>query len=162
MLDKEELFKLFSGQRPRRVPVIPFVMQYAAKVADIPYRDYCTKPESMAQSQIRCLKEFDYDAVNVSSDAHRLADALDGDLFFPVNGVPVVKDPPIKSPGDLEGLSVPEPTRVERCRQRIRAIELIKETNPEITVIGWVEGALSDASSIFGPTNAMKAFYKDR
>ncbi len=162
MLSKKELFKLFSDQRPRRVPVIPFVMQYAAKIADISYRDYCKKPESMAESQLRCLEEFDYDAVNVSSDAHRLAEALGGDLFFPENGVPVVKDPPIKSSDDLKGLSVPDPTGTERCRQRTRAIELLKEQRPEVTVIGWVEGALSDASSIFGPTNAMKALYRDK
>jgi len=162
LLSKKELFKLFSDQKPRRVPVIPFVMQYAAVIAGISYRDYCKKPESMAESQLRCLEEFDYDAVNVSSDAHRLAEALGGELFFPEDGVPVVKDPPIKSAGDLKGLSVPDPTQAERCRQRIRAIELLKKKRPEVTVIGWVEGALSDASSIFGPTNAMKAFYRDR
>ncbi|MBS3788389.1 MAG: uroporphyrinogen decarboxylase family protein [Candidatus Bipolaricaulota bacterium] len=162
MLSKKELFKLFSDQRPRRVPVIPFVMQYAAKIAGIAYRDYCKNPESMAESQLRCLEEFDYDAVNVSSDAHRLAEALGGELFFPEDGVPVVKDPPIKSAEDLKGLSVPDPTKAERCRQRIRAIELLNEQRPEVTVIGWVEGALSDASSIFGPTNAMKALYRDK
>lgn len=162
MLNKKELFKLFSSQMPSRTPVIPFVMQYAAEIANIPYIDYCTKPEAMAESQIRCLEEFDYDAANVSSDAHRLAGALGGEIFFPENGVPVVKEPPIKSPEDLEELSVPDPIKVERCRQRIKAIELLKKNNPELTVIGWVEGALSDASSIFGPTNAMKAFFKDR
>lgn len=162
MLSKKELFKLLYDQRPRRVPVIPFVMQYAAVIAGVSYRDYCKKPEPMAESQLRCLEEFDYDAVNVSSDAHRLAEALGGELFFPEDGVPVVKDPAVKSPDDLKDLSVPDPMEEPRCRQRIEAIEILKNNDPEVTVIGWVEGALSDASSVFGPTNAMKAFYKDR
>lgn len=162
MLSKKELFKLFSDRKPRRVPVIPFVMQYAAVIAGISYRDYCKKSDPMAESQLRCLEEFDYDAVNVSSDAHRLAEALGGELFFPEDGVPVVKDPPIKSPDDLKDLTVPDPMDEPRCRQRIKAIELLKEERPEVTVIGWVEGALSDASSIFGPTDVMKAFYRDR
>lgn len=162
MLSKKELFKLFSDQKPRRVPVIPFVMQYAAVIAGISYKDYCKKSESMAESQLRCLEEFDYDAVNVSSDAHRLAEALGGELFYPEDGVPVVKGPPIKSPEDLKNLTVPDPVEEPRCRQRIKAVELLKEEMPEVTVIGWVEGALSDASSIFGPTNAMKALYKDK
>ncbi len=162
MLRVEEFFQIFAGDKLPRVPVIPFVMQYAAKVAGIRYRDYCTDPEAMAESQVKCLEEFDYDAVNVSSDAHRLADALGGDLFFPEDGVPVVRKPPIRGPGDLQGREVPDPREFPRCVQRIEAIKLIKEYNPRMTVIGWIEGALSDASSIFGPTNALRAFYTDR
>ncbi|MFP3953027.1 MAG: uroporphyrinogen decarboxylase family protein [Candidatus Bipolaricaulota bacterium] len=162
MFQVEELVQIFDGIKLPRVPVIPFVMQYAAKIAGIHYRDYCTDPEAMAESQIRCLEAFDYDAVNVSSDAHRLADALGGDLFFPEDGVPVVREPPIKGPKDLAGLEVPEPREFPRCVQRIEAIKLIKEYDPRITVIGWIEGALSDASSVLGPTNALKAFYTDR
>ena len=160
MLVAEELLRIFSEDKPRRTPVIPFVMQFGAKQAGIDYRDYCTDSGAMAESQISCLERFDYDAANVSSDAHRLAEALGGDLYFPRDGVPVVKDPPIKSEKDLDNLEIPDPVDVPRCRQRIDAIKVIKDYNTDITVIGWVEGALSDASSIFGPRNALKAFYK--
>lgn len=162
MDSEQRLTRLLDGELPDRVPVIPFVMQYAAQIADVPYRDYCTKPEAMAEAQIRCMEKFNYDAVNVSSDAHRLAEALGGELHFPEDGVPVVKKPPIVSSTDLGDLEVPDPLETSRCRQRIKAIELIKDYDADIPVIGWVEGALSDASSIFGPKQALKAFVKSR
>lgn len=148
------------GINPARLPVIPFVMQFAARIAEVPYRDYCRDPGAMAESQIRCLERFDYDAVNVSSDAHRFAEALGGELFFPENGVPVVKKPPVESKDDLSEKDVPDPRDLSRCQQRLEAIELIKNYNPDITVIGWIEGALSEASSIFGPNETLKAFYR--
>ena len=161
MLKLKELMKAIKkGVNSTRLPVIPFVMQFAARIAEISYRDYCRDPEAMAESQLRCLEKFDYDAVNVSSDAHRLAEALGGELFFPKNGVPVVKKPPIETERDLSAKSVPDPRDLPRCRQRLEAIEFIKNHNPEITVIGWIEGALSEASSIFGPNRALKAFYR--
>ena len=162
MNSNQRISVLLEGDLPDRVPVVPFVMQYAAQLAGITYRDYCTEPEAMAEAQIRCLEEFGYDAVNVSSDAHRLADALGGELYFPENGVPVVREPPISSPEDLDGLEVPEPEEVPRCRQRIEAIKIIKDYDPDVPVIGWVEGALSDASSIFSPRKALMAFVKSR
>lgn len=162
MLSTEELFKLFSSHEPRRIPVIPFVMQYAAKVAGVSYRDYCTRAEAMAEAQICCQEMFNYDAVNVSSDAHRLADALGGELDFPEDGVPVVKKSPVSASEDMDKMSVPNPYEAKRCRQRIKAIRLIKDYDPDITVFGWIEGALSDASSIFGPKNTLKSFYRNR
>ena len=160
MLKRKELMEALAGVNPTRLPVIPFVMQFAARIAEVPYRDYCRDPGAMAESQIRCLERFDYDAANVSSDAHRLAEALEGELYFPKNGVPVVKKPPIESKGDLSEENVPDPRCLPRCQQRLEAIELIKNYNPDITVIGWIEGALSEASSIFGPNETLKAFYR--
>lgn len=159
---KQRLKILLDGELPDRVPVIPFVMQYAAQVAGISYREYCTKPGAMAESQIRCLEEFGYDATNVSSDAHRLADALGGELHYPEDGVPVVRKNPVTSPSDLDKLEVPDPNEAPRCKQRIRAIEKIKDYDPDIPVIGWVEGALSDASSVLGPKKALMSFVRSR
>ncbi len=160
MLKRKELMEALEGVSPTRLPVIPFVMQFAARIAEIPYSDYCRDPEAMAESQITCIERFDYDAANASSDAHRLAEALGGELYFPEDGVPVVKKPPIKSKGDLLEKDVPDPRDLSRCQQRLEAIELIKNYNPDITVIGWIEGALSEASSIFGPNETLKAFYR--
>lgn len=160
MLKRKELMEALAGVNQTRLPVIPFVMQFAARIADVPYRDYCQEPKAMVESQIRCLERFDYDAANVSSDAHRLAEALGGEIYFPENGVPVVKKPPIETERDLTAKSVPDPRELPRCRQRLKAIEFIKDHDPEITVIGWIEGALSEASSIFGPNETLKAFYR--
>ncbi len=158
----ERILKTIRSERPDRPPVIPFVMQYAAKVAGIDYRDYCKDGDAMAKSQLECLREFGYDAANVSSDAHRLADALGGKLDFPKNGVPRVTEQPIKSEEDLEKASVPDPREAERCLERLRAIERIKEEGPDIPVIGWIEGALSDASSIYGVKETLIDFKKNK
>lgn len=151
-----------NHKMPDRVPVVPFVMQYAAKVAGINYKDYCTDAEAMSESQLQCAKEYGYDAVNVSSDAHRLADALGGNLKFPKNGVPTVKVPPIQKPNDLKKAKVPDPTQALRCRQRIKAIQIIHRRDPETPIIGWVEGAVSDASSVYGVKNTLKAFHTEK
>lgn len=160
MLDR--ILKTIGTEKPDRPPVIPFVMQFAAKVANIDYRDYCKKGEKMAEAQLKCWKEFGYDAANVSSDAHRLADALGGELDFPKNEVPKVIDPPIKSKEDLAKSNAPDPREAERCAERLEAINMIKEEAPELPVIGWIEGALSDASSIHGIKETLIALRKDK
>lgn len=157
----ERILKTLRSEKPDRPPVIPFVMQYAAKVAGVNYRDYCKDGDAMAKSQLKCIREFGYDAANVSSDAHRLADALGGKLDFPKNDVPRVVEDPIQSEEDLKEASVPDPWEAERCAERLRAIEKIKEENPDIPVIGWIEGALSDASSIHGVKETLVDFKKN-
>lgn len=157
----ERILKTIHSEKPDRPPVIPFVMQYAAKVAGVDYRDYCKDGDAMAKSQLECIKKFDYDAANVSSDAHRLADALGGELDFPKNEVPRVVEEPIKTEEDLEEAKIPDPEEADRCVERIRAIEKIKEENPEVPVIGWIEGALSDASSIHGIKETLIDFKRD-
>lgn len=161
MSRRNRLEDVIFGRLPDSVPVIPFVMKYSAKIAGISYRDYCTSSKGMAESQLKCLERFGYDATNVSSDPHRLAGALGGKIRFPEEGVPVVEEPPIKSREDLRTTQIPDPKDDPRCRQRLKAIEIIKNRNPQIPVIGWVEGALSEASSIIGPINALRAIKKD-
>lgn len=157
----ERILKTIRSEKPDRLPVIPFVMQYAAKIAGVNYRDYCKDGHAMAKSQLKCIREFGYDAANVSSDAHRLADALGGKLDFPKNDVPRVVEEPIQSEEDLKQATVPDPREAERCAERLRAIERIKEEAPEIPVIGWIEGALSDASSVHGVKETLVDFKKN-
>lgn len=159
---RERIYKVIEHQIPDRVPVIPFVMQYAAKISGIKYRDYCTDAKAMAKAQLRCIEEFGYDAVNVSSDAHRLADALGGELNFPVNGVPTVKVPPIRTPQDLQEAKVPDPYQEPRCKQRLKAIQIIRQKAPGIPIIGWIEGALSEASSIYGVKKTLMSFHTNK
>lgn len=157
----DRMKNVINSRKTDRVPVVPFVMQYAAEIGGINYRDYCTDSVAMANSQLECRKKFSYDAVNVSSDPHRLAEALGGKLNFPENGVPSVIENPIESTADLKNFDVPDPLEEERCLQRIEAIEIIKDKAPDVPVIGWVEGALSDASSIFGVKKTLMAFHRN-
>lgn len=162
MNSKERVLKAINFGSPDRIPVIPFVMQFAAKVAGVGYRDYCKTGEKMADAQYRCWRKFGYDGVNVSSDAHRLAEALGGKVAFPEDGVPYVAEPPIKTREDLQTAQVPEPLEFYRTKERIKAVEILSdELSGKVPIIGWVEGALSDASSIHGFQQTLAEFYKN-
>ena len=78
MTPLERYLAVCNGQLPDRAPVSPFIMQFAARVAGVSYRDYCLHGEIMAQAQITCSRRFGYDSVNVTSDAVREYQALGG------------------------------------------------------------------------------------
>ena len=67
MTPLERYLAVCNGELPDRAPVSPFIMQFAAQVAGVSYRDYCLSGEVMAHAQMTCAKRFGYDSVNVTS-----------------------------------------------------------------------------------------------
>lgn len=147
MTPLERYLAVCTGQLPDRAPVSPFIMQFAAKVAGVSYRDYCLYGETMAQAQIACVKKFGYDSVNVTSDAVREYQALGGPTAdFGDESVPAAEPEPfIKDLDDLKRLRLPDPLGDNPMREQIKALKILLHELPDQPVYAWVEAPFQES-----------------
>ena len=88
MTSYERYIAVCELRKPDRVPVSPLIMTFAAKLAGIPYREYCLYGEKMAEAQLVSIRRFGYDSVNVTADAMREAEAIGAPVFWQDDEVP--------------------------------------------------------------------------
>ena len=71
------------------------------------------------------------------------------EVEFPADNLPLNRNPLIAEPGDLKKLVPPNPATGRRMSDRLEAIRLFREkAGGEIPIMGWVEGALAEASDL--------------
>lgn len=147
MTPLERYLAVCKGQLPDRAPVSPFIMQFAAQVAGVSYRDYCLHGEIMAQAQMTCARRFGYDSVNVTSDAVREYQALGGPVAdFGDESVPAAEPEPfIKDVNDLKRLRLPDPLGDNPMREQITALKILLHDLPDQPVYAWVEAPFQES-----------------
>ncbi|HZQ10747.1 MAG TPA: uroporphyrinogen decarboxylase family protein, partial [Anaerolineae bacterium] len=147
MTSLERYLAVCKGELPDRAPVSPFIMQFAAKVAGVSYRDYCLDGEVMAHAQMTCQRRFGYDSVNVTSDAVREYQALGGPVAdFGEESVPAAEPEPfIKDLDDLKRLHVPDPLGDNPMRQQINALKILLHELPDQPVYAWIEAPFQES-----------------
>src|SRR5919202_1998202 len=148
MTPYERYMAVIKGELPDRAPVSPFIMQFAAKVAGIEYKDYCESGEALAFAQATCVRRFGYDSVNVTSDAVREYAALGGPVAnFGPESVPAAEPEPfIKDLDDLKKLKLPDPLGNNGMHEQIKALKMLLKELPDQVVYGWVEAPFQESS----------------
>jgi MtaA/CmuA family methyltransferase len=152
---------VLQGKTADRVPVFPLLMFMAADRAGLSYREFASNGTALAEAQINIFKNYRVDAVTVCSDAFRVSADLDGDIVFPENQTPYLKNHLVKDKNDLLGLKRPDPMKkTGRMRDRIHAVEiLVKHIGKEALVFGWVDMPFAEACDIAGLSEFMMIMY---
>lgn len=147
MTPLERYLAVCNGQLPDRAPVSPFIMQFAAKSANVSYRDYCMSGEVMAYAQATCVRRFGYDSVNVTSDAVREYQALGGPTAdFGEDSVPAAEPVPfIQDLADLKRLRLPDPLGDNPMRNQVNAVKILRRELPDQPVYAWVEAPFQES-----------------
>lgn len=137
-------------REPDRVPVSPLIMTFAARLAGIPYSDYCRYGELMAQAQLQCVRRFGYDSVNVTSDAVRESEAVGAPVFWQEDEVPGAGGEPfIQGRDDLKKLRLPDPLGDNRMHEQIKALKILRqELGDDEVVYGWVEAPFQESAML--------------
>lgn len=150
-------------REPDRVPVSPFIMTFAARLAGIPYSDYCRYGEVMARAQIECIRRFGYDSVNVTSDAVREFEALGAEVFWQEDEVPGAgQEPFIKDRDDLKRLSLPDPLGDNRMHEQIKALEILREElGDDEVAYAWVEAPFQESAMLRNINYFMTDIYEN-
>ena len=160
MKSRERIYNVLEGKPVDRSPVVPLIMQYAAKNAGIPYSQYCRDYKSLVHADIKTYELLHYDMISVISDAFREAYDLGENVEFPHDGVPYCKDFILKEYSDISKLKKADPVNSERMSDRIKGVELFKkEIGEDVPVLGWVEGAFAQACDLRGVDNTMMDIY---
>jgi uroporphyrinogen decarboxylase len=126
-------------------------MHFAARYAGYSYGAFASDHKALVESNLRCLEDFDADAVGLISDPYRETAAFGARISFPEENVPVCEQPIIKTHEKVVSLEIPDVRNSERTRDRLLAArELRAKLGEDTPVIGWVEGPLAEAGDLAG------------
>lgn len=152
MNKKEKLSQLFDkGSIDNDVFFRPLLMHFAASYAGKTYAEFASDYKALVESNLRCLYDFDIDAVGLISDPYRETSAFGAEVTFPDEAVPKCHDIIIQTIDDIKALKNPDVYKAERTMDRIKAAELLsREVGSEVPIIGWVEGPLAEACDLAG------------
>lgn len=134
-----------------RLKFHPILMHFAARYAGYTYGEFASDHRVLVESNMKCLEDFELDAVGLISDPYRETSAFGAPIKFMPEGVPQCKGILVKSNEDLKKLKNPDVYKEERTLDRIRAgMKLKKQVGSEVPVIGWIEGPLAQSCNLAG------------
>lgn len=126
-------------------------MHFAARHCGYSYRQFASDHRALVDSNLRCLEDFELDAVGLISDPYRETSAFGAQVTFPEEGVPRCMRVLVENMAQLEALKNPDVFKAERTLDRILAgRELRKRVGSSLPVIGWIEGPLAESCDLAG------------
>jgi MtaA/CmuA family methyltransferase len=152
-----------DGRPVDHLPTMPITMMFAARLAGIPYRDYCTDYRLLAPAQVAVARQFGFDHVSAISDPAREAVDLGAPVTWFPDQPPALDDTNalLADPATLASLAIADPLGGGRMTDRVRGIELLRALAPELLVEGWVEGPCAEGADLRGISTLMLDFGDD-
>jgi uroporphyrinogen decarboxylase len=131
-------------EEPDRVPLFLLFTIYGAKELGLSIRDYFSRPEYVAEGQMRLQKKFGGDCLNPFCYAAVEVEAWGGEVIFAEDGPPNAGLPPIRSPEEIESLEVPLVEESPGLLFGLRTIELLKkQVGDDVPIMGSVVSPFS-------------------
>ena len=142
--------------KPDRLPVIPQIFGHAAKILDVPLRDYCSDGGTLAKCQLYALAYYQYDAVFAIADVGVEAEALGAKLEYRNDQYPFIHDYAFNHMTNLAAVKVPNPGQDGRMPEIIKSIQIMRQAvGDEALVVGCVLGPLTLAAQLLGMETAL-------
>ncbi len=145
-----------------RPPFHPIIMRWAARYANVTYRDFCLNYSTKCDSMIKCAKDLDLDWVTVMSDPFCEASAFGLDIEYPKDDLPVDHSGHLTELAAVEGLQPFRALEHERTTNRIEEIrEFKRRVGDRYFIVGWVEGPVAEYADLRGASRAAIDFLQD-
>ncbi len=166
MTSIERVRKTIKGEPVDRLPAQPMAMMYSAQHAGIPFIDYTKDGRKMAEAQLKFVSDFGLDCLLTCSDPAREVIDIAGDGsvdWFTDQGPAINEDrAALADKLRLRTFSVPDPLNGGRMHDRVKSIELMRQTaGPGMSIVGWIEGPLALAAELRGLNAIMLDFGDD-
>lgn len=151
-----------NGALPGLVLFRPILMYFAANFIGRTYGEFASDYKVLAEANLRCMEEFDFDMLGLISDPYRETSAFGAKIKYIPDGVPRCLNYVVETTDDITNLKNPDVYKSERTLDRIKAGELLsKKTQGNIPIIGWIEGPLAEACDLAGVQNIMMQLMMD-
>jgi len=161
MNSRERILKALALEKSDRIPVVPFIITFAAEYGKVRFIEYATNPNVLAKSQEAVARRFQIDAVYVDSDPVVEIEAMGARVHYPEDESAVVLEPTLKTPEDMTLLRVPDPEKDGRLPVWINAIQILKETvGEEYAVFANINGPFAAAAQLLGIVETAKCMRK--
>ncbi len=161
---RELVLAHLAGSPVERLPSMPITMMFAARLAGIPYADYCRDHRLLARGQHLVAERFGFDHVSCISDPTREASDLGARIEWFTDQPPAIDegDALLADASTLASLRMPDPLGGGRMTDRVLAVELLRAGGgPARLVEGWVEGPCAEAADLRGINTLMLDFFDD-
>lgn len=151
MTPKERVFAMLAHKPVDRVPVMPFICNWAAHVAGYKLGEYHTNGKIMAEAQLKAWKLHGLDLVNPDSDNYYIAEGLGVKTQIMEDSTPTVIDRPVKELDDVKYLQIPDPYKDGRMPVILEAIERLADAvGDQVIVRSPGTGPFSLAGHLYG------------
>ena len=140
-----------------KIPFNPFVMHLAASLMNVDYsKEYCQKPETLVEGQLKLVELFGIDHVHVATDAYREANAWGVDVHFESHTPAPISGTELKIE-EFDSVETPDLLENQRIQDRIKAVEMLnKKIGNKMCVVGWIEAPLSELCYMFSMEKIME------
>ncbi len=140
------------GEAVDRLPFHPLVMQFAARQAGVPYREYCLEPVRHADATIHCAEHLGLDWTHAGGYPYCEAIAYGLEVEFPEDALPRERGPLIEDPErDLDKIRVLDIEDHELLMKRVELVgEYRRRAGDDLFVCGWFEGPLAEYADLRG------------
>jgi MtaA/CmuA family methyltransferase len=164
MNSRQRVLAHLDGHPVDRLPLMPITMMFAADLAGVRYRDYCTDYRLLAEAQIRTAEQFGFDYVNTMSDpAREAADCGAPVEFFDHQPAALNEDRALLADkSKLVSLRCPDPLGGGRMHNGVQAVARLRDrVGSDLIVEGWIEGPCAEGADLRGINALMLDFYDD-
>jgi uroporphyrinogen decarboxylase len=157
----ERLQHCLSGEPIDRTPNFDIFMAKAAHSIGASLSDYYLDYRILCEANLAVLAKFNLDIVQAISDPYREAADTGLEVEFPEDNLPLNRHPLIAEPELLSSIAFQTGSFGRRMTDRLEAVKLLRsQVGSEVPVMGWVEGALAEASDLRGMNNLMMDLVK--
>lgn len=148
----ERTLTTLAGGIPDRVPVSLHNFLMAARVAGIPLSECLQSGDRLAEAQLAAWRLFGHDMLLVESGTTCMAQALGCGVHFDDAVAPRVIEPVIRTPADVDRLTIPDPETTYPLNEMLKAVRLlVRETGGQVFIMGRADQApLALAAAIRG------------
>ena len=148
------------GEPVDRPPNFDIMMTLAAHFIGRPLSEFCLDYRVLCDANLAVREAFDLDIVAGMSDPYWEAADFGSEIDFPEDSQPLCRKPLLGEPEDLGRLARPDPYTGRRMSNRLEAMRCYREeVGGEVPIMGWVEGAVAQASVLRGLQTFLLDFY---
>ncbi len=141
-----------------RLPFLPWVCTFAAKLEQFPVVDMLSEPGLLSTALLNAQELFSYDAITVVFDPSLEAEACGCEVSWPDNGdaLPQVVSHPFPGGTGMEKIDIPgleKRGRLPVCIEAFKRINILR--GKQIALLGMVTGPFTLARHLYGENLAV-------
>lgn len=135
MTPKERIGALLGGQPIDRVPIVPLILNHAARVANMTVREHGRNGLKMGRAHVAAYRLYHQDMITIFTDTGVLAEAMGTRLYYPEDDAARIDQPLVASPEDVTKIVNADPWGDNGMRVYLEAIRYcVEQVGDEVFV----------------------------
>lgn len=131
----ERVLTALDRREPDRVPLFLLLTMHGARELGMTLEEYFSKPENVAEAQVRMVKKYNNDAMVPYYYAAIEAEAWGCRVITRPDGPATAGEPIIKRFTEIDSLTPPDLSKSEEMKKTVKSIELMKEKTSDAVPI---------------------------